>query len=166
VLLSLGLLWSADNYVSDADFAALRAMTVHKGISPVMLFGIFNQLCKNHIGFKTVFRINHPSIGGEFQRAIVELNKNGKPFLLFLTFVYPTTGRPPRHGPTCSTKVNCHKFSNGVMLILSLKVSDNIPDLLIKTISSLLLTFSPSLPLPFSISPVFGLPSKVPSPTS
>ena len=46
VLLSLGLLWSADVNPSNSDCAALRAMTGSEGESAVMLFGIFLQLLK------------------------------------------------------------------------------------------------------------------------
>jgi hypothetical protein len=46
VLLSLGLLWSAVDYLSNIDSTALRAMTVSKGESAVMLFVIFPQLLK------------------------------------------------------------------------------------------------------------------------
>ncbi|MEI6138459.1 MAG: hypothetical protein WCP85_04305 [Mariniphaga sp.] len=46
VLLSLGLLWSANNYLSNLDCAALRAMTGSEGESAVTLFGIFMQLLK------------------------------------------------------------------------------------------------------------------------
>ena len=46
VLLSLGLLCRADDYVSNLDCAALRAMTGSEGESSVKLFGIFIQLLK------------------------------------------------------------------------------------------------------------------------
>jgi hypothetical protein len=41
VLLRMGLLWSADNYLSNLDCAALRAMTDRDDESAVMLFVIF-----------------------------------------------------------------------------------------------------------------------------
>ena len=53
VLLSLGLLFRwigtsrrADNYLSNLDCEALRAMTGSEGESAVMLFGIFMQILK------------------------------------------------------------------------------------------------------------------------
>ena len=46
MLFSLGLLWGADNYFSNLDCAALRAMTGTEGDSAVMLFGSFLQLLK------------------------------------------------------------------------------------------------------------------------
>ena len=46
VLLSLGLLCRADNYLSNLDCAALRAMTGHEGESAVMLFVVFPKLLK------------------------------------------------------------------------------------------------------------------------
>jgi len=49
VLLSLGLLCRADDYPSNSDCAALRAMTGHEGESAVMLFVVFPQLL-NHCG--------------------------------------------------------------------------------------------------------------------
>ena len=47
VLLCMGLLWSADNHVSNLDCAALRAMTGPKCESAVKLFVIFLQLLKH-----------------------------------------------------------------------------------------------------------------------
>jgi hypothetical protein len=44
VLISLGLLWSAGDYFSNWDRAALRAMTAHEDESAVILFGILMQL--------------------------------------------------------------------------------------------------------------------------
>ena len=41
VLLRMGLLWSAGNYLSNLDCAALRAMTDRDDESAVMLFVIF-----------------------------------------------------------------------------------------------------------------------------
>ena len=46
LLLRMGLLCRADDYVSYLDRAALRAMTGPKGESAVILFGIFIQLLK------------------------------------------------------------------------------------------------------------------------
>ena len=46
MFLSLGLLWSAGDSVSNLDCAALRAMTGSEGESAVMLFGIFVQILK------------------------------------------------------------------------------------------------------------------------
>jgi hypothetical protein len=42
----MGLLWSADNPLSNLDCAALRAMTGTNGECAVMLFVIFPQLLK------------------------------------------------------------------------------------------------------------------------
>ena len=50
VLLRMGLLCRAHNYLSNLDCAALRAMTGSEGESAVMLFGIFMQL------FETLWR--------------------------------------------------------------------------------------------------------------
>jgi hypothetical protein len=41
VLFCLGLLWSAGDYLSNLNCAALRAMTGHEGESAVRLFVIF-----------------------------------------------------------------------------------------------------------------------------
>ena len=46
VLLSLALLWSADNYLSNSDCAALRAMTGPESEGAVILFDIVIQLLK------------------------------------------------------------------------------------------------------------------------
>jgi hypothetical protein len=46
VLLRMGLLWSANDYVSNLVCAALLAMTGLEGESTVMVFGIFMQLLK------------------------------------------------------------------------------------------------------------------------
>jgi hypothetical protein len=46
VLPSLGLLWSADDYLSNSDCAALRAMTGLEWESAFRLFGSFPQLLK------------------------------------------------------------------------------------------------------------------------
>ena len=40
----MGLLWSADNHLSNFFRAALRAMTGHEGESEVILFVIFPEL--------------------------------------------------------------------------------------------------------------------------
>ena len=48
VLLRMGLLWSAGDYLSNLDCAALRAMTGHEGESAGMLLGtIFETLWRN-----------------------------------------------------------------------------------------------------------------------
>ncbi|MEI6137954.1 MAG: hypothetical protein WCP85_01745 [Mariniphaga sp.] len=36
----------AGDYLSNSDYAALRAMTVHEGVGAVILFGIIMQLLK------------------------------------------------------------------------------------------------------------------------
>ena len=46
VLLMMGLLWSAGDYLSNLDCAALRAMTSLEGESAVIMFVIFMQLLK------------------------------------------------------------------------------------------------------------------------
>jgi hypothetical protein len=45
-LLRMGLLWSADNYLSNLVCSAHRALTGHEGESAVMWFGIIMQLLK------------------------------------------------------------------------------------------------------------------------
>ena len=46
VLLRMGLLWSAGDYLSNLDCAALRAMTGHEGESAGMLFVTFSPTLK------------------------------------------------------------------------------------------------------------------------
>ena len=46
VLPSMGLLWSADNHLSNSDSSTLRAMTSSDKESAVMVFVVFSQLLK------------------------------------------------------------------------------------------------------------------------